>query len=241
MSESTCGFKSRQPHHYPFVPAICARVVELADSLDSGSSVLYGRAGSSPASRTKPHRKQFRWVPPTGSQLHTYARVVELVDSLDSGSSVHYAREGSSPSSRTSSSQASYRLRRFFYTSHQKLIVRSFCCSSLSAAIRCAGFATEERGRYRIVLLSHWYTSEQAAYCLLRLFQARARPFRCSSFPTMILFTEFAVGFGYRSKNVASRSPRFSNLAKSQEAPAAWQAPLGFLGGVCMNYRGRGR
>ena len=30
-----------------------ARVVELADSLDSGSSVLYGRAGSSPASRTK--------------------------------------------------------------------------------------------------------------------------------------------------------------------------------------------
>ena len=29
-----------------------ARVVELADSLDSGSSVLYGRAGSSPASRT---------------------------------------------------------------------------------------------------------------------------------------------------------------------------------------------
>ena len=32
---------------------IDARVVELADSLDSGSSVHYGRAGSSPASRTK--------------------------------------------------------------------------------------------------------------------------------------------------------------------------------------------
>ena len=31
----------------------CARVVELADSLDSGSSVQYARAGSSPASRTK--------------------------------------------------------------------------------------------------------------------------------------------------------------------------------------------
>ena len=30
-----------------------ARVVELADSLDSGSSVHYARAGSSPASRTK--------------------------------------------------------------------------------------------------------------------------------------------------------------------------------------------
>ena len=31
---------------------INARVVELADSLDSGSSVQYARAGSSPASRT---------------------------------------------------------------------------------------------------------------------------------------------------------------------------------------------
>ena len=31
---------------------IYARVVELADSLDSGSSVHYARAGSSPASRT---------------------------------------------------------------------------------------------------------------------------------------------------------------------------------------------
>ena len=30
-----------------------ARVVELADSLDSGSSGHYARAGSSPASRTK--------------------------------------------------------------------------------------------------------------------------------------------------------------------------------------------
>ena len=30
-----------------------AGVLELADSLDSGSSVHYGRAGSSPASRTK--------------------------------------------------------------------------------------------------------------------------------------------------------------------------------------------
>ena len=36
-----------------------ARVVELADSLDSGSSVLYGRAGSSPASRTIP-KNDFR-------------------------------------------------------------------------------------------------------------------------------------------------------------------------------------
>ena len=33
-----------------------ARVVELADSLDSGSSAHSGRAGSSPASRTKQPR-----------------------------------------------------------------------------------------------------------------------------------------------------------------------------------------
>ncbi len=44
---------------YPLVTQvhIYARVVELADSLDSGSSVLYGRAGSSPASRTKKERQ----------------------------------------------------------------------------------------------------------------------------------------------------------------------------------------
>ena len=33
-----------------------ARVVELADSLASGASALHGRAGSSPASRTKKAR-----------------------------------------------------------------------------------------------------------------------------------------------------------------------------------------
>ena len=38
-----------------------------------------------------------------------------------------------------SSSQASYRLRRVFYASHQKLISRSFCCSSLPNRTRCAG------------------------------------------------------------------------------------------------------
>ena len=64
----------------------------MADSLDSGSSVHYARAGSSPASRTT-----------SFLQLHKHARVVELADSLDSGSSVHYARAGSSPASRTTS------------------------------------------------------------------------------------------------------------------------------------------
>ena len=88
-----------------------ARVVELADSLDSGSSVHYGRAGSSPASRTNPEsglrlrRSPFQRIPfPSGGGRYnciSYARVVELADSLDSGSSVHYGRAGSSPASRT--------------------------------------------------------------------------------------------------------------------------------------------
>ena len=52
----TCGFKSHHTHHFIFRLREknfgYARVVELADSLDSGSSAHYGRAGSSPASRT---------------------------------------------------------------------------------------------------------------------------------------------------------------------------------------------
>ena len=64
-------------------------MVELVDSLDSGSSVHCGRAGSSPAS-------------PTSLFLNKiHGRVVELVDSLDSGSSVHCGRAGSSPASPT--------------------------------------------------------------------------------------------------------------------------------------------
>ena len=40
-----------------------ARVVELADSLDSGSSVHYARAGSSPASRTKKRNRVSNRMP----------------------------------------------------------------------------------------------------------------------------------------------------------------------------------
>ena len=84
-------------------------MVELADSLDSGSSVLYGRAGSSPASRTRkkdkvPLQRGGTLFPlPSVRQESSYrcARVVELADSLDSGSSVLYGRAGSSPASRT--------------------------------------------------------------------------------------------------------------------------------------------
>ena len=59
--DRTCGFKSHHSHHSSKRSELnqCARVVELADSLDSGSSAHYGRAGSSPASRTKKIRHPF--------------------------------------------------------------------------------------------------------------------------------------------------------------------------------------
>ena len=59
--QARCFFKSgykREKYSLDILPPQCyynranARVVELADSLDSGSSVHYARAGSSPASRT---------------------------------------------------------------------------------------------------------------------------------------------------------------------------------------------
>lgn len=46
-----------------------ARVVELADSLDSGSSVLYGRAGSSPASRTRREKTGIACLFPSGASV----------------------------------------------------------------------------------------------------------------------------------------------------------------------------
>ena len=60
--DRTCGFKSHHSHHSSKRSELnqCARVVELADSLDSGSSAHYGRAGSSPASRTKQKRTSER-------------------------------------------------------------------------------------------------------------------------------------------------------------------------------------
>ena len=45
-------FGTTRPQVQVLSPGPHARVVELADSLDSGSSVHYARAGSSPASRT---------------------------------------------------------------------------------------------------------------------------------------------------------------------------------------------
>ena len=48
-----------------------ARVVELADSLDSGSSVHSGRAGSSPASRTM-IAEHYRWNGKKASHLNGF-------------------------------------------------------------------------------------------------------------------------------------------------------------------------
>ena len=57
-----------------------ARVVELVDSLDSGSSVHCGRAGSSPASRTRKETPFVQWTkgvsfqpnPPSAEEIHLW-------------------------------------------------------------------------------------------------------------------------------------------------------------------------
>ena len=82
---------------------------------------------------------------------------------LDSKSSVPQGTVGSNPTASASSSQASYRLRRVFYASHQKLIPRSFCCSSLPNRIRCAGFRFG--WETKISKLRPPDTSEQSPLC----------------------------------------------------------------------------
>ena len=130
-----------------------ARVVELADSLDSGSSAHYGRAGSSPASRTTSFPQK----------LHPCARVVELADSLDSGSSAHYGRAGSSPASRTiKETSFVYQDRRgFFLLSGQNTrriiekwaLERSIGCSEAHFLLSAAETVRKRRCTNRISLL----------------------------------------------------------------------------------------
>ena len=70
----------------------------------------------------------------------------------------------------SNSSQASYRLRRVFYAPHQKLIVRSFCCSSFPNRIRFAGFRFGF-GCGTVACTSEVFTlsnSPQASDCLRR-------------------------------------------------------------------------
>ena len=81
---------------------------------------------------------------------------------------LHQKRKISGMKPPDSSSQASYRLRRVFYAPHQKLISRSFCCSSLPNRIRCAGFRFGLG--HEISGLKPPDTSEQALYRLLRFF-----------------------------------------------------------------------
>ena len=82
MSLLTCGFKSRRPHHFS-LEKDHARVVELADSLDSGSSVLYGRAGSSPASRTKRNRHERLCFMPISFIFQTFRKECQFAENGD--------------------------------------------------------------------------------------------------------------------------------------------------------------
>ena len=194
-----------------------ARVVELADSLDSGSSVHYGRAGSSPASRTtsesglRPRRRSpFPWIVPLPHrrqpQLHTYARVVELADSLDSGSSVHYGRAGSSPASRTKKERHLLKADVFLFWvpppkgrlhppvfqmlgGSEFRLRRGFACGKTLARRKCA--AGQKAGLtvllplpqpLKISILTALYMVGASFVSLAPIFSFKVRSCRCGSF-----------------------------------------------------------
>ena len=90
-------------------------------------------AGSSPAVPARNDSAAALEINPT------YRRCDPVAQSAEQLPFKQWVR-GSNPRRVTNSSQASDRLRRVFYASHQKLIVRSFCCSSLPNRIRFAGF-----------------------------------------------------------------------------------------------------
>ena len=79
---------------------------------------------------------------------------------------------GSNPRRVTSSSQASYRLRRVFYASQQKLIVRSFCCSSLPNRIHFAGLQLG----YSIFSIKGGLKRKTAIHCLSYAFARAPSP-----------------------------------------------------------------
>ena len=109
------------------------------------------------------------------------------------------ARESSNLSISASSSQASYRLRRVFYAPHQKLIVRSFCCSSFPNRIRFAGFRFGF-GCGMVACTSKVFTLStlsRTSYRSRRLFYLKviAHSLRSSSFPNRTLFAGLRFGF----------------------------------------------
>ena len=146
MTHKSCGFKSRQPHQFFFKKdCLCARVVELADSLDSGSSVHYARAGSSPASRTKSEQAMDRLL-----RLILYVRArSRRCSSFPTATRCAGLAVGGPPCGRhfsfltqisvltvpATSEQALYRLLRFFI----KVRARSFCCSFFPNRTHCVG------------------------------------------------------------------------------------------------------
>ena len=81
------------------------------------------------------------------------------------------------PLSAPCSSQATYRLRRAILF-HKRLILRSFCCSSLPTAIRCAGFAV---GIGRAVLLCSSFQNRKR-FAGLRFWMGQYRLQRAEGF-----------------------------------------------------------
>ena len=85
---------------------------------------------------------------------------------------------GSNPRRVTNSSQASYRLRRVFYALHQKLIERSFCCSSFPNRIRFAGF------RFGLERNKYFYLESVHAFQLVTSVISLVTSFLCSALKT---------------------------------------------------------
>ena len=141
MSESTCGFKSRQPHHLASLEKmpLYARVVELADSLDSGSSVHYGRAGSSPASRTSSSQATYRLR--RAFSFHCKAhRALILLLLASKPQPLCWVAVWIRRFAAVSSAKSALRPRSFLPLA-EKNVIRPLPCSSFPTATRCAGLA----------------------------------------------------------------------------------------------------
>ncbi len=115
----------------------------------------------------------------------------------DSKSVWEQSHEGSNPSRCATSPRTSYRSRRLFI----KITSHSFCRGSFPNRNYCVGLrfgfwartwkpvllnraGISRRSKLHIACSDFFQKSEQASYCLLRLFsKVRARSLRCASFP----------------------------------------------------------
>ena len=180
-----------------------ARVVELADSLDSGSSVHYGRAGSSPASRTKTKGHPFgcpfvlvsavqRAAPPFG--------IAMLGGSTRKGYATSVRRQGRQRLC------GELRLRQNTRTAHWRRRPES----------RSGGSSIPFRD-FKISILTVPSSSSQASYRLLRLFSF---PHRSHLYWVAMCVRRYAAAFSYRKE--ISILTVLSKWRLHEASPADW-------------------